>query len=75
MKEFFMIAEKIYICGKGCISNLGNGLAETRKGLFGNVPAPHLPSERTKSTLKIPLFELDSFSGKEPNSRLARTGS
>ena len=71
MKEFFMIAEKIYICGKGCISNLGNGLAETRKGLFGNVPAPHLPSERTKSTLKLPLFELDSFAGKEPNRTLA----
>ena len=66
-----MIAEKIYICGKGCISNLGNNLSETRKGLFGNVPAPHLPSERTQSTLKLPLFELDSFDGKEPNRTLA----
>lgn len=66
-----MFGGKIYICGKGCISNAGNGLNETRKGLFGTVPPPHLPSKRSGTSLRIPLFELDSFSETEPNRTLA----
>lgn len=62
---------RVYIVGCGCISNAGDGCAETLDGLYRPGKAPDLPAEWIGTSLKIPLFELKQFRVYEPSRTIA----
>ena len=61
----------IYIAGCGCISNAGDGCAETLRGLYAPVNPPSMPPEWVGTTLKLPLFALTRFPLHEPSRTIA----